>query len=44
MRKLKEKAEKTLLFISYMVAVSLVLFVGLLIMAGVNYVADALFN
>lgn len=44
MKKLKENIEKSLLFVSYMIAVSLVLFIGLLIMAGVNYVADALFN
>ena len=44
MKQLREKAENALLFLSYMVAVTLVLFVALLIAAGINYVANALFN
>jgi len=44
MKQLREKAEKALLFLSYMVAVTLVLFVALLVAAGINYVANALFN
>lgn len=44
MKELREKAEKALLFLSYMVAVTLVLFIALLIAAGINYVAQALFS
>ena len=44
MKQLREKAENALLFLSYMVALTGILFVALLVAAGVNYVANALFN
>lgn len=44
MKKLRQKAEKALLFLSYMIAVAFILFVFLLIAAGVNKILEIFFS